>query len=82
MSDQLLIRIDPDIKKRLDHLSRAEGKTSSGVVRELISDYIKRRDISGYIDALWERIGRKLRSRGAKSSDVGRAIAQARKAGR
>ena len=82
MSDQLLIRIDPDLKKRLDHLSRAEGKTTSGMVRELIGDYIRQRDISGYIDGLWERIGKKLRARGAKKSDIGRSVAQARKAGR
>ncbi len=82
MSDQLLIRIDPELKKQLDQLSRAEGKTTSRMVRELIGDYIKQRDISGYIDGLWERIGHKLHARGAKRSDIGRAIAQARKASR
>lgn len=82
MSDQLLIRIDPDLKKRLEQLSRAEGKTSSGVVRELIGDYIRRRDISGYIDGLWDRIGKKLGARGAKKADVDRAIAAARRSGR
>jgi predicted DNA-binding protein len=81
VSDQLLIRIDPELKKQLDQLSRAEGKTTSRMVRELIGDYIKQRDISGYIDGLWERIGKKLRARGAKKSGIRRAIAQARKAG-
>ncbi len=82
MSDQLLIRIDPALKKRLDRLSRAEGKTTSRMVRELIGDYIKNRDVSGYIDGLWDRIGKKLGARGAKRSDINRAIADARKAGR
>jgi predicted DNA-binding protein len=82
VSDQLLIRIDPEIKKRLEQLSRAEGKTTSRMVRELIGDYIKRRDVSGYIDGLWERIGKKLRSRGVKPAGVARAIARSRKAGR
>lgn len=82
MSDQLLVRIDPDLKKRLEQLSRAEGKTTSRMVRELIGDYVKRRDISGYIDGLWERVGQKLRTRGAKPKDIGRAIAAVRKAGR
>ena len=82
MSDQLLIRIDPELKKRLGQLSRAEGKTTSRMVRELIGDYLKQRDISGYIDGLWERIGRKLRARGAKASDIARTIATSRKAGR
>lgn len=82
MSDQLLIRIDPELKRSLEKLSRAEGKTSSGVVRELIGDYIRRRDISGYIDGLWDRIGKKLGARGAKKADVDRAIAEARRSGR
>ncbi|MGZ5478511.1 MAG: ribbon-helix-helix protein, CopG family [Candidatus Aminicenantales bacterium] len=78
MSDQLLIRIDPDLKERLERLSRAEGKTTSHMVRELIRDYVKDRDIAGYIDGLWERIGRKLGARGAKPSVVGKAIADIR----
>ena len=82
MSDQLLIRIDPELKKRLDRLSRAEGTTTSHMVRELIRDYVKQRDISGYINGLWERIGKKLRARGAKPTDIKRAIVEARKASR
>lgn len=79
---QLLIRIDPDLKKRLDRLSRAEGKTTSRMVRELIRDYVKERDVSGYIDGLWERIGKKLGARGVKPPDVDQAISQTRKASR
>jgi hypothetical protein len=71
--------MDPDLKKRLDRLSRAEGKTTSGMVRELIRDYVKERDISGYIDGLWDRIGKKLNARGARPSDIGEAIAKTRK---
>jgi predicted DNA-binding protein len=79
MSDQLLIRIDPDLKERLERLSRAEGKTTSHMVRELIRDYVKDRDIAGYIDGLWERIGRKLGARSAKPSVIGKAITDIRK---
>jgi predicted transcriptional regulator len=79
MSDQLLIRIDADLKERLDRLSRAEGKTTSRMVRELIRDYIKERDIAGYIDGLWDRIGKKLVERGTRASDIGEAIVKARK---
>jgi predicted transcriptional regulator len=82
MSEQLLIRIDPELKERLERLSRAEGKTTSHMVRELIRDYVKKRDIAGYIDGLWERTGGKLRARGAKPSDIGRAIKDVRKASR
>ncbi|HPW18898.1 MAG TPA: ribbon-helix-helix protein, CopG family [Candidatus Aminicenantes bacterium] len=82
MSDQLLIRIDPDLKARLERLSRAEGKTTSHMVRELIKDYVRDRDVAGYIDGLWERIGRKLGERGAKPADVAKAVEDVRKASR
>ena len=82
MADQLLIRIDPELKERLERLSRAEGKTTSRMVRELIRDYVKERDIAGYIDGLWERIGKKLGARGVKASDVDGAISKVRKAAR
>jgi predicted transcriptional regulator len=77
-----MIRIDPDLKKSLERLSRAEGKTTSRMVRELIHDYVKERDIIAYIDGLWERIGNKLAARGVRASSVGEAVTKARKASR
>lgn len=82
MADQLLIRIDPDLKENLERLSRAEGKTTSRMVRELIRDYVKERDIASYIGGLWDRIGKKLGAHGVRASDIGRAIAKSRKASR
>jgi predicted DNA-binding protein len=79
MSDQLLVRIDADLKKRFDRLAKAEGKTTSLMVRELISDYIKERDIGAYIDSLWERIGVKLTARGVRPAAIKRTIAESRK---
>ena len=79
MGTQMIIRIDPDIKNRLSKLARVEGKTTSQMVRELIEDYIKERDISAYVDDLWNRIGGKLKSRGVKPSDTDRAIKEVRK---
>jgi len=79
MADQLLIRIDPDLKKSLERLSRAEGKTTSRIVRELVSKYVKERDIASYIDGLWDRIGKKLKSRGVRPAQINSAIARVRK---
>ena len=79
MATQMIIRIDPEIKDRLNKLARVEGKTISKMVRELIEEYIKERDISAYIDDLWNRIGVKLRSRRTKISDIDRAIKEVRK---
>ena len=79
MATQMIIRIDPEIKDRLNKLARVEGKTTSKMVRELIEEYIKERDISAYIDDLWNRIGVKLRSRRTKLSDIDRAVKEVRK---
>jgi len=79
MGTQMIIRIDPDIKNRLSKLARVEGKTTSQMVRELIEDYIKERDIGLYIDDLWDRIGKKLRSKGVKPKDITMAIRESRK---
>jgi len=79
MTTQMIIRIDPEVKDRLNKLARVEGKTTSQMVRELIEGYIKERDIGTYIDDLWERIGGKLRSKGVKQRDLNKAIRETRK---
>jgi len=79
MTTQMIVRIDPEVKERFNKLARVEGKTTSQMVRELIENYIKDRDIGVYIDGLWERIGEKLRSKGIKQRDVNKAIREARK---
>ncbi len=79
MPDQMMIRIDPDLKKRLARLARAEGKTTSQMVRELVRAYVKERDIAAYIDGLWERIGAKLKARGTRPAAVREAISETRK---
>jgi predicted DNA-binding protein len=79
MAEQLLIRMDPELKRKLTRLATMEGKTSTQIVRSLIEDYVKRRDVSSYIDALWERIGKGLKSAGVGPEDVARAVREARK---
>lgn len=79
MSVQMLIRIEPDIKEALNKLARKEGKSASHLVREIIKDFIKERDLSAYIDDLWERIGKKLKSKGIKQGDILQAIKETRK---
>jgi predicted transcriptional regulator len=78
MITQMIVRIDAKVKDRFNRLARGEGKTARQMVRELIGNYVKERDISAYVDDLWSRIGRKLKSRGVKQKDIGRAIKGAR----
>ncbi len=75
----LLIRIDDEVKGRLNRLARIEGKTTSAVVRELIEERIKERDIGAYVDDLWGRIGGKMKSKGVTPAAIEKAIKASRK---
>jgi macrodomain Ter protein organizer (MatP/YcbG family) len=79
MTTQMIIRIDPEVKVKLSKLARMEGKTTSQMVRELIEDYTRDRDIGAYIDDLWDRIGGKLKSKGVGQRDIDRAIREVRR---
>ncbi len=78
MATQMIVRIDPELKNKINKLAKAEGKNVSEVVRELLEDYVRDRDIGSYIDDLWERIGGKLKSRGYTPRDIQRAIREVR----
>ena len=75
---QMIVRVDPQLKTAVMSLAKAEGKSVSLVVRELLEEYVKNRDIGSYIDDLWERIGDKLASHGKAARDVQRVIKQVR----
>jgi len=74
----MIIRIDPVLKSRVENCARAEGKNVSLVVRELLQDYVINRDISGYIDDLWNRIGNKIKKQGVSAGDINELIEQIR----
>lgn len=78
MPNQMLIRIETNVKERFTKIARAEGKTASQKVRELIEEYVTDRDIGPYIDDLWGRIGKKLKGKKRRRPDVGRAVKAAR----
>ncbi|HEY3488639.1 MAG TPA: ribbon-helix-helix protein, CopG family [Candidatus Deferrimicrobiaceae bacterium] len=78
MSSQLIVRIDPELKEKVSRLAYREGKTTSLLVRELLAEYVKNRDISGYIDDLWNRTGGKLADAGTTEKDVAEAIRSVR----
>ena len=78
MTTQMIVRINPELKNKVNSLAKAEGKSISEVVRELLEDYVKNRDIGFYIDDLWQRIGDKLTSRKIGPKDIQRAIQEVR----
>ena len=74
MSTQMIVRIDPELKAKVNNFARADGKNVSEVVRELLETYVKNRDIGAYVDDLWDRVGNKLRTRGSGPEDIQRMI--------
>ncbi len=78
MTTQMIVRINPELKNKVNNLAKAEGKNVSEVVRELLEDYVRDRDIGSYIDDLWERIGGSLKSRGYTPKNIHRIIREAR----
>lgn len=81
MSTQMIVRIDPNLKDKVNNLAKAEGKSVSEVVRELLEEYVKNRDIGQYVDDLWVRIGSKLTSRGIGPEEIQKVIQKVRTEG-
>jgi predicted DNA-binding protein len=77
----MIVRIDPNLKDKVNNLAKAEGKSVSEVVRELLEEYVKNRDIGQYVDDLWERIGSKLTSRGIRPKEIQKVIQKVRTEG-
>jgi predicted DNA-binding protein len=75
----MIVRVDPELKNKVNNLAKAEGKSVSEVVRELLEDYVKNRDIGPYIDDLWQRIGDKLKSHKVGPKEVQRVIREVRR---
>ncbi len=78
MATQMIVRINPKLKNKVNNLAKAEGKNVSEVVRELLEEYVRDRDIGSYIDDLWGRIGGKLKSSGHTPRDIPRIIREVR----
>ena len=78
MESQMIIRIDENLKKTMYRLAQNEGKSASQVVREMVAEYVKERDMGSYIDDLWQRIGTKLKGARVKPQDIKQAIKDVR----
>ena len=79
MATQMIIKLEPDLKKKVSMLAKKEGKNLSELVRELLEKYTRERDINSYIDNLWESIGSKLAKNNISESDIDNVIKQVRK---
>ncbi|MDY6950377.1 MAG: ribbon-helix-helix protein, CopG family [Thermodesulfobacteriota bacterium] len=80
MTTQMMVRVDPELKAKVMSIAKTEGKNVSEVVRELLTDYVRDRDIGAYVDNLWDRIGGKLTDRGMGAKEIQRVIKEVRAA--
>lgn len=78
MANQLIIKIDPELKNKTTRLAKTEGKNLSEVIIGLLESYVKERDIESYIENLWERIGNKMKAKGYAENDIDSIIQEVR----
>jgi predicted DNA-binding protein len=78
MATQMIIRIETNLKDKVNRLAKAEGKNLSELVRELLEKYTKERDMGAYIDNIWAKIGQNLSKDNISETDIENAIKQAR----
>ena len=78
MTTQMIIRVEPDLKNKIIQLAKSEGKNLSELVRELLVNYTKERDMSTYIDNLWEKISDNLSKNHISRENIEAAIKQTR----
>jgi len=78
MTTQMIIRVEPTLKDKVSKLAKSEGKNMSELVRELLENYTKERDIGAYIDNLWDKIGQRFTQENITEASVEEAIKQVR----
>ncbi len=78
MATQMIIRVEPDLKNKASKLAKADGKNLSELVRELLINYTKERDMSSYIDNLWDRIGQTFSKNNTSETDIEDTVKQVR----
>ncbi|MCK5036237.1 MAG: ribbon-helix-helix protein, CopG family [Candidatus Sabulitectum sp.] len=78
MTTQMIIRVDQGLKNKVSQLAKADGKNLSELVRELLERYTRERNMSAYIDNLWDSIGNNLSETDVSEVDVSEAIKQVR----
>ncbi len=78
MATQMIVRIDPDLKDKVSRLAKAEGKNLSELVRDLLVNYTRERDMTATIDSLWERIGQDFSRNNVSEADIEETIRQVR----
>jgi hypothetical protein len=78
MTSQILVRVDKELKEKFQKLTGIERKSVNEKVRELMEEYVKEHSMESAMKTLWDEIGRSMKKKGYKESDVAKMIRKAR----
>jgi hypothetical protein len=80
MTSQILVRVDKELKDKFQRLTGRERKSVNEKVRELMEEYVREHSMEPAMKNLWDEIGRSMKKKGYKVSDVEKMIKKARSA--
>jgi len=78
MTSQILVRVDRELKEKFQRLTGIERKSVNEKVRELMEEYVREHSMEPAMKKLWDEIGRSMKKKGYKESDVEKMIRKAR----
>ncbi len=78
MTSQILIRVDKELKEKFQRLTGIERKSINEKVRELMEEYVREHSMESTMKNLWDDIGRSMKKKGYKESDVEKMIRKVR----
>ena len=80
MTSQILVRVDKELKEKFQRLTGIERKSVNEKVRELMEEYVREHSMESAMKNIWEEIGRSMKKKGYKESDVDKMIKKVRSA--
>lgn len=78
MTTQMLVRVDKELKEKFRRLTGIERKSVNEKVRELMEEYVSEHSMEATMKNLWDEVGRSMKKKGYKESDVERMIKKVR----
>ena len=78
MTSQILVRVDKELKEKFQRLTGIERKSINEKVRELMEEYVREHSMESSMKKLWDDIGRSMKKKGYKESDVEKMIRKVR----
>ncbi|MFH1995181.1 MAG: hypothetical protein ABIJ24_05770 [Nitrospinota bacterium] len=78
MASQILVRVDNELKEKFQRVSGIERKSVNEKLRELMEEYVRDHSMESAMKNLWDDIGRSMKKKKYKESDVEKMIRKVR----